>query len=231
MSDRAILVVEDEEAIRQMLKFGLCRAGFEFHEAIDATTAFSRINVALPDLVLIDWMLPGISGIDFTRMLRSRPHTRHLPIIMLSARARDVDTAAGLDSGADDYVTKPFSIRELLARIEAVLRRVVLRPGEGIVDLHGLKLDSMGRSISSRVGPLEVSPILYRLLEFLMTHPEKVLTRDKILNHVWGSGVYVTQRTVDVHILRLRQTLERHRCEHLIQTVRGVGYRFSGHCG
>ncbi|MFZ1494307.1 MAG: phosphate regulon transcriptional regulator PhoB [Candidatus Competibacter denitrificans] len=227
MNAKSILIVEDEQPIREMVVFSLAGAGFEVREAADARQAQSCIAERLPDLVLLDWMLPGISGIDFARRLKREDLTRELPIIMLTARAEEEDKVQGLESGSDDYITKPFSPRELVARIRAVLRRGGPAADDDILRANGLTLDVASHRISAGESLLDVGPTEYRLLEFFMAHPERVYSRGQLLDRVWGSNVYVEERTVDVHIRRLRKVLEPHGYDALIQTVRGAGYRFS----
>jgi two-component system phosphate regulon response regulator PhoB len=227
MSEKEILVVEDEYPIRELITFTLGRAGFSAREASDAQAAQMQLAQRAPHLILIDWMLPDISGIELTRTLRADRQTRELPVILLTARATEADKIAGLESGADDYVTKPFSPRELIARIEAVLRRAVNHQINESMHMDGLTLDPASHSVSVGERRLDVGPTEYRLLEFFMRHPERVYSRDQLLDSVWGANVYIEERTVDVHIRRLRQVLEDAKRDHLIQTVRGVGYRFS----
>ncbi len=226
MSTRRILVVEDEVPIRQMISFNLARAGFEVMEAGDCATARSLIANEAPDLVLVDWMLPDASGLELTRALRREEPSRELPIIMLTARAEERDKVTGLEGGADDYITKPFAPRELLARIRALLRRASPGADEPLV-AGELRLDPVSHRVT--VGDREISlgPTEYRLLKFLMSHPDRVYSRGQLLDHVWGQNVYVEERTVDVHIRRLRKSLEPHAVQHYVQTVRGAGYRFS----
>ena len=227
MSAKYILIVEDEQAIREMVAFALTGVGFEVGEAADARQAQTIISERLPDLILLDWMLPGISGIDFARRLKKEELTRELPIILLTARAEEEDKVQGLEGGADDYVTKPFSPRELVARIRAVLRRGGPGTEDEILQANGLMLDLASHRVSTGDALLEMGPTEYRLLEFFMSHPERVYSRGQLLDRVWGSNVYVEERTVDVHIRRLRKALEPFGHEALIQTVRGAGYRFS----
>jgi two-component system, OmpR family, phosphate regulon response regulator PhoB len=222
-----ILVVEDEKPIREMIVFGLRRGGYEVSEAEDCARARARIADRRPDLVIVDWMLPDTSGLELTRQLKRDKDTRELPIIMLTARADEQDKVAGLDSGADDYLTKPFSPRELQARISAVLRRVAPAAAEQIVTFNELTLDASSHRVMAGDRVVNVGPTEYRLLQFFMTHPERVYTRSQLLDRVWGGNVYVEERTVDVHIRRLRKALEDHQVDHYIQTVRGAGYRFS----
>ncbi|MGA7965997.1 MAG: phosphate regulon transcriptional regulator PhoB [Gammaproteobacteria bacterium] len=227
MEDKRILVVEDEEPIRQMMRFSLERAGFRVGEAGDARAARLEITERPPDLVLLDWMLPGTSGIDLARELKADEATRELPIIMVTARAEEENRVRGLDLGCDDYVTKPFSPSELVARIRAVLRRTLPGGVEQRMEVGGLVVDSAGQRVSAHGKPVDLGPTEYRLLAFFVSHPERVYTREQLLDRVWGRNVYVEERTVDVHILRLRKALAPHGYEHWVQTVRGSGYRFS----
>ena len=227
MSARRILIVEDEQPIREMVMFALASAGYEAQEAADSRQAQTVIAERLPDLLLLDWMLPGVSGIDFARRLKKEELTRELPIIMLTARAEEEDKVQGLESGADDYITKPFSPRELVARIRAVLRRGGPAAEGEVLRANGLALDLASHRVSSGETLLDMGPTEYRLLEFFMSHPERVYSRGQLLDRVWGGTVYVEERTVDVHIRRLRKALEPHGHDALIQTVRGAGYRFS----
>ena len=227
MVAKNILIVEDERAIREMIAFGLRRGGFEIGEAEDAVGAQVSIANRRPDLVLLDWMLPDMSGLEFARALKRDRATAEMPIIMLTARAEEQDKIIGLDSGADDYVTKPFSPRELLARINAVLRRSVNGSGGDVIEAEGLILDAASHRVSANDKTVQLGPTEYRLLSFFMTHPERVYTRSQLLDRVWGGNVYVEERTVDVHIRRLRKALEPCQFDRFIQTVRGSGYRFS----
>jgi len=227
MSAKQILVVEDERPIREMIAFGLRRAGFEVREAADARSGRAEVANKLPDLLLVDWMLPDTSGLEFTRALKRDRETRELPVIMLTARAEEGDKVAGLEGGADDYITKPFSPRELLARINAVLRRAMPSEGSERVDIEGLVLDQSSQRVTSGEKTVALGPTEYRMLAFFMTHPERVYTREQLLDRVWGGNVYVEERTIDVHIRRLRKALEEFGYDRLIQTVRGSGYRFS----
>ncbi len=227
MSAKQILVVEDERPIREMIAFGLRRAGFEVREAADARSGRAEVANKLPDLLLVDWMLPDTSGLEFTRALKRDRETRELPVIMLTARAEEGDKVAGLEGGADDYITKPFSPRELLARINAVLRRALPSEGSERIDIEGLVLDQSSQRVSSGERTVALGPTEYRMLAFFMTHPERVYTREQLLDRVWGGNVYVEERTIDVHIRRLRKALEEFGYDRLIQTVRGSGYRFS----
>jgi two-component system phosphate regulon response regulator PhoB len=227
MSAKQILVVEDERPIREMIAFGLRRAGFEVREAADARSGRAEVANKLPDLLLVDWMLPDTSGLEFTRALKRDRETRELPVIMLTARAEEGDKVAGLEGGADDYITKPFSPRELLARINAVLRRATSAEGSERIEIEGLVLDQSSQRVSAGDRTVALGPTEYRMLAFFMTHPERVYTREQLLDRVWGGNVYVEERTIDVHIRLLRKALEEFDYDRLIQTVRGSGYRFS----
>jgi two-component system phosphate regulon response regulator PhoB len=222
-----ILVVEDEPAIQELIAANLTHAGHRVLRADDAEAAHRLIGESLPDVVLLDWMLPGMPGIEFARRLRSDERTRHLPIIMLTARSEEHDKIAGLEAGADDYLTKPFSPRELLARIKAVLRRRAPQMTEDTIEIQGLRLDPVTHRIYGDGKALELGPTEFRLLHFFMTHAERVHSRAQLLDQVWGDHVFVEERTVDVHIRRLRAALEASAHDRLIQTVRGSGYRFS----
>jgi two-component system phosphate regulon response regulator PhoB len=222
-----VLIVEDEPAIRNMVRFALVRAAFEVDEAPDAEQARGRILEQPPDLVLLDWMLPGVSGIDLARRLKKDPLTRHIPIVMLTARGEEEDRVRGLESGSDDYVVKPFSPRELVARIRAVLRRSMPHRGEEVVEVQGLEVDQAAQRVTAGDEEIRLGRTEFRLLQFLITHPERVHSRGQLLDRVWGPHVVVEERTVDVHVLRLRKALAGHGYDRLIQTVRGAGYRFS----
>ncbi len=222
-----ILIVDDEAAIREMVCFSLQRNGFEVSEAADSHSALIRLADDIPDLILLDWMLPDVSGVDLARRLRKDTNHRETPIIMLTARGEEDDKIRGLESGADDYITKPFSPGELIARIKAVLRRTTPALNDEV--LHGgeLEIDLQSHRVSANGKAVELGPTEYRLLQFFMSHPERVYSRSQLLDQVWGNNVYIGDRTVDVHIRRLRKVLEPSGLEHLIQTVRGSGYRFS----
>ncbi len=222
-----ILIVDDEPAIREMLAMILVRGGFEFSEAADAPEAQAQIARSRPDLILLDWMLPGVSGIDLARRLKANPSTQELPIIMLTARTEETHKVQGLDLGADDYVTKPFSPRELVARVRAVLRRVGPRSDNEILEVAGLKLDPGSRRVSAGDHLVDLGPTEFHLLQFFMNHRERVHARKELIELVWGTNAYVEERTVDVHIRRLRKALEPSGHDRLIQTVRSAGYRFS----
>jgi two-component system phosphate regulon response regulator PhoB len=222
-----ILIVEDEPAIRDMVAFALRKAEMEPAHASDARAAQDLIAERVPDLILLDWMLPGMSGLELARRLRKEDLTRSVPIIMLTARGEESDRVGGLDAGVDDYVVKPFSPRELIARINAVIRRSRGSDTEGQIAVGDLRIDSAAHRVYANGDNVPIGPTEYRLLHFFMTHPERVYTRSQLLDYVWGGSVYVEERTVDVHIRRLRQTLEPFACAGLVQTVRGAGYRFS----
>lgn len=225
--ETTILIVDDEAAIREMVGFALERAGFRWLEAEDAASAQVVIADQRPDLLLLDWMLPDLSGINLARRLKREELTTGLPIIMLTARGEEEDRIRGLEVGADDYVTKPFSPRELIARIKAVLRRSGPVEAEAQVVCDGLSLDAVGHRVSAEGKPIELGPTEFRLLHFFMTHQERVFSRAQLLDSVWGRNVYVEERTVDVHIRRLRKALSSYGHDRLVQTVRGAGYRFS----
>ncbi|HWT15451.1 MAG TPA: phosphate regulon transcriptional regulator PhoB [Patescibacteria group bacterium] len=222
-----ILIVEDEAAIREMIALAISRAGMKPMHAADVRAAQEAIATKVPDLILLDWMLPGVSGIDYARRLRRDDLTRNVPVIMLTARGEENDKVSGLDAGVDDYVVKPFSARELVARIKAVLRRSQGDGDDGNVELGGLRIDGPAHRVFADDKPVAIGPTEYRLLYFFMTHADRVYSRGQLLDHVWGGNVYVEERTVDVHIRRLRKTLEPFGKENLVQTVRGAGYRFS----
>lgn len=224
---KRILIVEDEASIRDMIAFALRKADMEVAQAADARAAEVAIADRPPNLILLDWMLPGMSGLELARRLRHDQRTAEVPIIMLTARGEEMDRVNGLEAGVDDYVVKPFSTRELIARIKAVLRRAQGDDGTGSVELGGLRIDGPAHRVYVAGTKIEIGPTEYRLLHFFMTHPERVYSRAQLLDHVWGASVYVEERTVDVHIRRLRKTLEPHALENLVQTVRGCGYRFS----
>ena len=229
--NKRILIVEDEPAIRDMLVFALRKGEFDPVYAGDAREAQAAIADRVPDLILLDWMLPGTSGIELARRWRKEEMTRDVPIIMLTARGEENDRVSGLDAGVDDYVVKPFSARELLARVRAVMRRSREDDEDGSVLLGGLRIDGAAHRVYAKTDgaeqPVHIGPTEYRLLHFFMTHAERVYTRTQLLDHVWGGNVYVEERTIDVHIRRLRKTLEPYRLENMVQTVRGSGYRFS----
>ncbi|MDC0575251.1 phosphate regulon transcriptional regulator PhoB [Nitrosomonadaceae bacterium] len=222
-----ILVVEDEPGIQELLSYGLRQAGHEIFCAGDAEQAMKIVNDVLPDLVLLDWMLPGMSGIELAKILRRTPRTKNIPIIMLTARSEECDKISGLEIGADDYITKPFSIRELVARIKAVLRRRSPESADDVVEISELRLDPVTHRVTVNDHEVILGPTEFRLLYFLMTHTERVHSRSQLLDGVWGDHVFVEDRTVDVHIRRLRKILEPVGKDGLVQTVRGTGYRLS----
>ncbi len=222
-----VLVVEDEAPIREMLCFMLEQKGFHPVEAADFSEAVALVREPYPDLILLDWMIPGGSGIQFIKLMKQEELTRNIPVVMLTARGEEEDKVRGLEVGADDYITKPFSPKELTARIKAVMRRVVPTATEEIIDVQGLRLDPVSHRVTANDIPLDMGPTEFRLLHFFMTHPERVYSREQLLNNVWGTNVYVEDRTVDVHIRRLRKAMAVTGHDVLIQTVRGSGYRFS----
>ena len=223
----SILVVEDEPAIQELIRVNLEDAGFSVRAAEDAETAYEQIRSALPDLVLLDWMLPGQSGLALARSLRGDARTRELPIIMVTARGDETDRVAGLEAWVDDYVTKPFSPRELKARIKSVLRRRSPEAAQEQLSVGPLALDPTTHRVTVRGEPVQVGPTEFRLLKFLMARPERVHSRTQLLDKVWGDHVYIEERTVDVHIRRLRLALEPRGCAGMIETVRGSGYRLA----
>jgi len=222
-----ILVVEDEPAIAELISINLRHAGFEVTIAGDAEQAQVAVDGILPSLVVLDWMLPGQSGHALARAWRAQPRTRELPIIMLTARAEEADKVAGLDAGADDYLTKPFSANELLARIRAVLRRRSPEALDTAVVVGALSIDPATRRVTCQGREVKVGATEFRLLHFLMTHPERVHSRAQLLDRVWGDHVFIEERTVDVHVKRLRESLSSVSCQHMIETVRGAGYRLT----
>ena len=227
----SVLVVEDESAIAELISINLRHSGFEVTIAASADQAQAVVDRVLPDLVLLDWMLPGQSGLQLAKRWRADARTRELPIIMLTARMEEADKINGLDAGADDYLTKPFSTKELLARIRAVLRRKAPEALDTAVEVAGLRLDPATRRVTRRVADeareVKVGPTEFRLLHFLMTHPERVHSRAQLLDRVWGDHVFIEERTVDVHVKRLREALAPVHCSALIETVRGAGYRMT----
>ncbi|MCC8381245.1 MULTISPECIES: phosphate regulon transcriptional regulator PhoB [unclassified Xenorhabdus] len=224
---RRILVVEDEAPIREMVCFVLEQNGYEPVEAEDYDTAIGCLSEPYPDLVLLDWMLPGGSGIQIIKQMKRNNTTKDIPVMMVTARGEEEDRVRGFDVGADDYITKPFSPRELIARVKAVLRRISPMAAEDIINIEGLMLDSISHRVSSQGQSVDMGPTEFKLLHFFMTHPERVYSREQLLNYVWGANVYVEDRTVDVHIRRLRKALEMGGHDKMVQTVRGTGYRFS----
>src|SRR5205814_1768394 len=223
----AILVVEDEPAIQELLRVNLEDAGFTVHTVADAEAAQMQIKRALPDLLLLDWMLPGQSGLAFAKQLRAEPRTRELPIIMVTARSEEADRISGLEAWVDDYVTKPFSPRELKARIKTVLRRRAPESAQEILTVGGLSLDPTTHRVSADGKLVELGPTEFRLLKFFMARPERVHSRTQLLDQVWGDHVYIEERTIDVHIRRLRRALQPHGKAAMLETVRGSGYRLA----
>ena len=228
---KRILIVDDEPSIREMVAYALRKGDFEPVHAGDGREAQAAIADRVPDLILLDWMLPGSSGLELARRWRKDPLTREVPIIMLTARGEEDDRVGGLEAGVDDYVVKPFSARELMARIRAVMRRSREDDADGSVAAGGLRIDGAAHRVFADVRggeePVQLGPTEYRLLHFFMTHPDRVYSRSQLLDHVWGGSVYVEERTVDVHIRRLRKALEPFAQDGMVQTVRGAGYRFS----
>ena len=222
-----ILVVEDETAIAELIAINLRHAGHEAICAPDAGQAQAAVDAVLPDLVILDWMLPGDSGLALARRWRSEPRTRDLPVIMLTAKAGETDKVAGLDAGADDYLTKPFSTQELMARIRALLRRKAPEALDAPVEVGPLRLDPSTRRATGHDRDVKLGATEFRLLHFLMAHPERVHSRAQLLDRVWGDHVFIEERTVDVHVKRLREALSPARCAHMIETVRGAGYRLT----
>jgi len=223
----SILVVDDEPDIREVIRFALEEADFQVHEAGHAEEARKLLGAEDLDLILLDWMLPGRSGLELARQLKQSATTCAIPIIMVSARGEEEDRIKGLDTGADDYITKPFSPRELVARVNAVLRRA--KPGGQAdrIEISGLRIDNVSHRVSAGGKRVDVAPTEYRLLHFLMTHADRAFSRPQLLDQVWGNQVYVEERTVDVHVRRLRKALQATKHDYMLQTVRGVGYRFS----
>lgn len=222
-----ILVVEDESAIAELVAINLRHSGFDVTLAATAEQAQAAVDGALPDLIVLDWMLPGQSGLALAKRWRGAARTRELPVIMLTARANEDDKIAGLDAGADDYITKPFSTNELMARIRAVLRRKAPEALDTAVELAGLRIDPATRRVSCGSAEVRLGATEFRLLHFLMTHPERVHSRAQLLDRVWGDHVFIEERTVDVHVKRLREALSAVQRAHMIETVRGAGYRLT----
>ncbi|MCB2262977.1 MAG: phosphate regulon transcriptional regulator PhoB [Candidatus Thiosymbion ectosymbiont of Robbea hypermnestra] len=223
----SVLVVDDEPDIREVIRFALEGAGFRVYEAGHADEARRLLGSEGPDLLLLDWMLPGRSGLELAQQLKQSAATRALPIIMVSAKGEEEDRVKGLDTGADDYIAKPFSPREMVARVKAVLRRVGPESAADRIERSGLCIDNVSHRVSADGRPIEIAPTEYRLLYFLMTHADRAFSRSQLLDQVWGDQVYVEERTVDVHVRRLRKALEATGHDAMLQTVRGVGYRFS----
>jgi two-component system phosphate regulon response regulator PhoB len=226
-----VLIVEDEAAIAELLAINIRHAGMTVRVAHDAEQARREVDQQLPKLVLLDWMLPGQSGVQLARQWRADERTRDLPIIMLTARAAEDDRVAGLDSGADDYLTKPFSTKELMARVRAVLRRRAPEALDKPIESAGILLDPATRRVTARGQDVKLSPTEFKLLHFLMAHPERVHNRTQVLDRVWGDHVFIEERTVDVHVKRLREALRAVDCDSAVETVRGAGYRFNARAG
>ena len=222
-----ILVVDDEPDIREVIRFALENADFQVVEAGHADEARRLLGQESPDLILLDWMLPGRSGLELAQQIKQTPKTRNIPIIMVSARGEEEDRVKGLDTGADDYIAKPFSPREMVARVNAVLRRTRVETLQDEVQVAGLRIDNVSHRVSVDGRQVDIAPTEYRLLYFFMTHADRAYSRSQLLDQVWGDQVYVEERTVDVHVRRLRKALEPTGHDRLLQTVRGVGYRFS----
>lgn len=229
MNNAPILIVDDEAPIRDMIAMALELAGYVCVQAEDALHAHQMVVDQRPALILLDWMMPGLSGLELARRLKRDENTREIPLIMLTARGEEDHKIQGLDAGADDYITKPFSTRELISRIKAVLRRASPLSQEQVIDIEGLRLDPVSHRIFAGDQPIDMGPTEFRLLAFFMSHTERAYTRSQLLDQVWGGNVYVEDRTIDVHIRRLRKALEPHRYDRFVQTVRGTGYRFSTH--
>jgi two-component system phosphate regulon response regulator PhoB len=221
-----VLLIEDEPDIRDMLNFALTRAGFQVWEADTAEDAMRKLDGLLPNLLIIDWMLPGMSGVDLARRLRQDAHTASMPIIMLTARGEEADKLKSFDSGVDDYIVKPFSPRELIARVRALLRRVGT-PEDGLLELGDIQMDLNAHQVSVNGERMKLGPTEFRLLELFLNNPERAFDRSQLLDRVWGRSVYVEERTVDVHVLRLRKALKPFGIADRVETVRGVGYRFA----
>ena len=221
-----ILVVEDEPQVQELVAVNLEHAGHRVRRAATAGEAETSIREELPDVLILDWMLPDESGLSLTRRLREDERTRSLPILMLTARAMEQDKISGLEAGADDYLTKPFSPKELAARIKAVLRRRAPQLADDVVEIGGLRLDPAARRVTANGKIIELAPTEFRLLHFFMTHPERIYSRAQVLDYVWGDHVFIEERTVDVHIRRLRKALEPGGHDRFIDTVRGSGYGF-----
>jgi two-component system phosphate regulon response regulator PhoB len=228
MGFKKLLIIEDETAIREMVKFALSPAGFSVAEAANITEAKQYLARALPSLILLDWMLPGISGVEFAKKLKRDALTKNIPIIMLTARAEEENKVKALETGADDYITKPFSPMELTARIKAVLRRGPLISPDDIISVHGLSLDVNTQNLSIQGQIVPLSPLEYKLLHFFMTHQDRTYSRAQLLDLVWGRDYAIDERTVDVHIRRLRNRLKDYGCDHVLKTVRGTGYQLTG---
>jgi two-component system, OmpR family, phosphate regulon response regulator PhoB len=226
-----ILIVEDEEALTLLLRYTLEAAGYDIESVARGDDADLRLREAIPDLVILDWMLPGVSGIELCRRLRSRPETRQLPIVMLTARGEESERVRGLSTGADDYVVKPFSVPELLARVQALLRRASPERVADVLGFGDIAIDREKKRVTRGGRPIDLGPTEYRLLEFLMERPGRVFSREQLLDGVWGSDIYIDERTVDVHVGRLRKALNRGDEMDPIRTVRGSGYALDDRFG
>ena len=226
-----VLIVEDDPALAVMLRYNLEKLGYLVDEAADGQEALLRIGEATPDIVLLDWMLPSLSGLEVCRQIRRRPHTRDMPVIMLTARVEEQDSIRGLNTGADDYITKPFSVEALAARMRALLRRAQPQPAAGMLRFHDVALDPAEHRVQRGGRPVHVGPTEYRLLEFLLRHPRRVFSREDLLNAVWGADIHVETRTVDVHIRRLRKALNAPGEMDLVRTVRSAGYALDVEAG
>jgi two-component system, OmpR family, phosphate regulon response regulator PhoB len=222
-----ILIVEDELAIRQIVAMTLAHEGFETIEADNVTAAFECLKTIIPDLIILDWMMPGLSGLEFTKRLKKSTKSRHVPIVLLTAKSEESNKVEALDAGADDYVTKPFSAPELVARVRAVLRRTNVSGNNEILNAGIIRIDLKSRRAFCEEYQLHLSPLEFKLLEFFVSHPNRVYTRTQLLDQVWGQNIFIEDRTVDVHIRRLRKVLSPHACAEYIQTVRGSGYLFT----
>jgi two-component system phosphate regulon response regulator PhoB len=222
-----ILIVEDEVAIRQIVAMTMSHEGFETIEANTVTEAIEALATMLPDLIILDWMMPGLSGLEFTKRIKKSGRTKHIPIILLTAKSEEPDKIEALNSGADDYITKPFSTAELVARVKAVLRRANVSNDDKLLKAGNIKIDLKSRRAFCEGHKLNLSPLEFKLLEFFASHPERVYTRTQLLDQVWGTNTFIEDRTVDVHIRRLRKVLSHHKCRDYIQTVRGSGYLFT----
>ena len=222
----SILIVEDEPEIRELLNFSLVRAGFDVAEAASGEMALQYLDNKLPDILIVDWMLPGMSGVELAKRLRRDELTNKLPLLMLTARSEETDLLKSFESGIDDYMSKPFSPRELVARIKALLRRTGV-PEDDTVESSGIRIDLVSHRVTIAGTDINIGPTEYRLLELLMRNPDRVFERDQLLDRVWGRSTYIETRTVDVHILRLRKVLKPFGLDNTVQTVRSVGYRLT----
>ena len=224
---KKVLVIEDESSIREMLCFVLEQQGYQTIEAADYNSGIQFVTEEIPDLILLDWMLPGGSGVNLLKYIKKNENIRNIPVVMITARSEESDKIKGLEVGADDYITKPFSPKELVARLNAVMRRIAPTTLNETIEVKGLKLNPISHRITINNQPLDMGPTEFKMLHFFMTHQDRVFSRDQLLNNIWGTNVYVEDRTVDVHIRRLRKAIKEDNHDKLIQTVRGSGYRFS----